>query len=52
MYYLCWSDSKYITNRMKFDSLNEIIKTISCFKYNGEWVEDAEGNKVNIDLHK
>lgn len=39
-----------IPHAAKFDSLEALKKTMSKHLYNGEWVTDAEGNRVDIDL--
>ncbi|EEM25537.1 hypothetical protein bthur0002_61800 [Bacillus thuringiensis Bt407] len=37
---------------MPFDSIDEIIENMKNCYYRGEWVEDENGNKVDIDLSK
>lgn len=33
-----------------FSTLDELIKVMSNCTYNGEWVEDEKGNKLNVNL--
>jgi hypothetical protein len=58
MYRLCWiptgwnTPEKYrgIKHSSKFDTLDDLKNTMSKCIYNGEWVEDENGNKVEVDL--
>mgnify|MGYP003456716348 CR=1 FL=1 len=60
MYRLCWIPTGWntpeshrgIPHFSKFDTLEALKKTMSKCIYNGEWVEDENGNKVEIDLRK
>ena len=58
MYRLCWIPKGWntpdmfrgITHCMPFDSLEQLKEVMSRCFYNGEWVEDSKGNKLDIDL--
>jgi hypothetical protein len=58
MYRLCYiptgwntpESQRGIKHSSKFDSLEALKTTMSKCIYNGEWVEDKNGNKVDINL--
>lgn len=58
MFKLCWikKDSWGETGGYgcctKHDTIEDIIKIMSKCIYNGEWIEDKNGNKLDIDLSK
>jgi len=39
-----------VPHSQRFESLDELKVTMSKFLYGGEWVTDAEGNQIDIDL--
>ncbi|MCU5280365.1 hypothetical protein OCA22_18360 [Bacillus cereus] len=47
-----WGDGGTYKKSMPFDSIDEIIENMKNCYYRGEWVEDENGNKVDIDLSK
>jgi hypothetical protein len=57
---LCWIPTGWNTPEMfrglphstEFSSLEELIKVMSKCIYNGEWVEDSQGNRVDINLEE
>jgi hypothetical protein len=57
---LCWIPNGWNTPEMfrgvphaaKFHSLDELKKVMSKCTYNGEWVEDDKGNRIDIDLRE
>jgi hypothetical protein len=58
MYRLCWIPTGWSTPEMfrgvphsaTFKTLDDLKKTMGKCIYNGEWVEDDKGHKVDIDL--
>jgi hypothetical protein len=58
MFKLCWIkkpswvDTGGYICYMRFDSIEEIISVMRNSVYNGEWIEDLNGNRVNCDLSK
>lgn len=46
---LCWK-SDGITKCVKFKTISEIEKVMSAHLYNWEWIEDAKGQKLDIDV--
>lgn len=56
--YLCHIDNihkdsegfKGTLHRVEFNSTEEILKEMKHRKYNGEFIEDDIGNKLDIDL--
>jgi len=60
MFKLCWISNSWttperfrgITSCTKFDSLEQLKMVMSKCLYNGEWVEDDKGNKLDINLRE
>jgi len=42
--------SRGIKHSTEFDTLDDLIKVMSKCIYNGEWVEDEKGNKLEVDF--
>lgn len=58
MFKLCWikksdwsGDGGY-TCYTEHNNVEEIIKIMSRHIYNGEWIEDNKGNKLDINLRE
>ncbi|WPS85320.1 hypothetical protein SMD22_01450 (plasmid) [Brevibacillus halotolerans] len=57
-YSLCWTHQSTWGNTgtyeecYPFDSVDAIIKIMKSCYYRGEWIEDVNGNKIDIDLSK
>lgn len=57
---LCWIPTGWNTPEMfrgiphgtTFKNLDELKKVMSKCIYNGEWVEDERGNKLDINLRE
>lgn len=54
---LCWISKKTWSNSIggvphvvNFLSLDELKETMKSCLYNGEWVEDDKGNRIDINL--
>lgn len=48
-----WSTPSYsrgIEHSTEFNTLEDLIKVMSKCIYNGEWVEDEKGNKLDVDF--
>lgn len=41
-----------VPHSVNFESLESLIDTMSKCKYNGEWVTDSKGNRIDIDLRE
>lgn len=49
--YLNWVQNR-TPQKVEFTSLDALKSVMGNHIYNGEWVTDANGNKVDIDLRK
>lgn len=57
MYKLCWVGTGFspysgVTLSVAANSVDEITKIMSKFYYNGEWVLDREGNRVEMNWNE
>lgn len=41
-----------VSHSVNFESLESLIGTMSKCTYNGEWVTDSKGNRIDIDLRE
>ncbi|MCL1700787.1 hypothetical protein [Lysinibacillus sp. Bpr_S20] len=39
-------------HRIEFNNVDDILKVMKQHKYNGEFIEDKFGNKLDIDLRE